>query len=75
MNSPNVKRVFYNVHTVLDLGNYRLLVMQNLSQIDGSTIPEYLKLDVEEVGGDRQLYDKIHGKIMVLFSYYYISTC
>jgi len=60
--SPYYKRVFYNVHIAIDIANCRLLVMQNVSLVDGQEIPNSLKLQVEDVGGNQQLYEKILGQ-------------
>ena len=40
------KRVYYNVHNAMDLGNgaAKILIMQNISKVDGDTIPDDLKL-------------------------------
>ena len=59
------KRVFYNVHTAIDIGNHRLIVMQNVSLVDGDDIPENLKLQLDDVGGNQQVLDKILGAFKV----------
>lgn len=66
--NPYYKRVFYNVHIAFDVGNYRLLVMQNVSQIDGQKVSESLKLQPEDVGGNQQVYEKIFGQFKVIRS-------
>lgn len=55
------------MHTIIDLGTYRLLVMQNITQVDGASISENLKLQLDDVGGSPTIFDKIMSQLKVIF--------
>lgn len=40
--------------------------MQNISLVDGDSIPDDLKLQLEDVGGNEQVYNKVLGVLKVI---------
>jgi hypothetical protein len=60
-----VKRVFYNVHDVMEIDKAKILVMQNASRVDGDKIPDEYKLQLIDFDNNVELYTKIMQQFQV----------
>lgn len=69
--SPYEKRVFYNVISTIEWGESKIIFMQNLSIIDGDSISDDLMLQVNDLGGSQEAYDKIFQNFAVLKEYFF----